>query len=125
MPTRSACSPSTASRSSTARRGAPERGGAVVAGAGRAGRAAILALSQTAVRFHGSVDAIAAAYRMLADSASVPIGLHLDHVEEMSLVERAPELGFGSVMFDASTLAYDDNVAATRAAADFLHDRGL
>ena len=30
-----------------------------------------------------------------------------------------------SVMFDASHLDYDGNVAATRAAADWAHDRGL
>jgi fructose-bisphosphate aldolase class II len=102
-----------------------EHGEAVIAGAERAGLGVILALSHNAVRFHGSIDAIATAYRTLAETAAVPIGLHLDHVEDMALVEQAPEFGFGSVMFDASTLEYDANVAATRAAADFLHRRGL
>jgi fructose-bisphosphate aldolase, class II len=102
-----------------------EHGEAIVAGAERAGRPAILALSHNAVRFHGSMDAVAAAYRVLAERASVPIGLHLDHVEDQSVLEAAPALGFGSVMFDASALAYEENVAATRSAADFLHSRGL
>jgi fructose-bisphosphate aldolase, class II len=102
-----------------------EHGEAVVAGAERAGRPVILALSHNAVRFHGAIEAIATAYRVLAENASVPVGLHLDHVDDMALVERAPDLGFTSVMFDASTLDYDGNVGATRAAAAFLHPRGI
>jgi fructose-bisphosphate aldolase, class II len=102
-----------------------EHGEAVVAGAERAGRPVILALSHNAVRFHGAIDAIATAYRVLAENASVPVGLHLDHVDDIALVERAPDLGFTSVMFDASTLDYDGNVSATRAAAGFLHRRGI
>jgi fructose-bisphosphate aldolase class II len=85
----------------------------------------ILALSHNAVRFHGAFAPVARAYRALAEACSVPIGLHLDHVEDMSLVESAPDLGFGSVMFDAAALPYDDNVAATRQAAELLHRRGM
>lgn len=101
-----------------------EHGEAIVAGAERAGRPAILALSHNAVRFHGEVEPIAAAYRALAEQAEVAIGLHLDHVEDIGLVERATALGIGSVMFDASTLDYDANVAATAAAAAFMRGRG-
>jgi fructose-bisphosphate aldolase class II len=43
----------------------------------------------------------------------------------MTLLEMAPDLGFGSVMFDGSRLDYEENVAATRAAADFLRAHGV
>ena len=102
-----------------------EHGEAIVAAAERSGTAVILALSHNAVRFHGAFAPVARAYRALAEASSVPIGLHLDHVEDMSLVESAPDLGFGSVMFDAAALPYDDNVAATRQAAELLHRRGM
>jgi fructose-bisphosphate aldolase, class II len=102
-----------------------EHGEAIVAGAERADRPVILALSHNAVRFHGSIEAVATAYGALAEQAAVPVGLHLDHVEDMDLVKKAPDLGFGSVMFDASGLSYEANVKATCAAADFLHERGL
>jgi fructose-bisphosphate aldolase class II len=101
-----------------------EHGEAIVHGAERAGSSVILALSHNAVRHHGSLPPMAASCLALARAASVPVGLHLDHVEDMGLVEAAPDLGFGSVMFDASTLPYADNVAATRTAAEFLHARG-
>jgi fructose-bisphosphate aldolase class II len=102
-----------------------EHGEAIVAAAERTGTPVILALSHNAVRFHGALEPISAAYRTLAEQAAVAVGLHLDHVEDVSLVEAAVGLGFGSVMYDGSTLAYDDNVAATRRAADALHGHGL
>jgi fructose-bisphosphate aldolase, class II len=102
-----------------------EHGEAIVEAAERSGIPVILALSHNAVRFHGDLRPIALAYRALAEQASVDIGLHLDHVEDMALVEAAPELGFGSVMFDAASLPYADNVVATRRAADLLHDKDL
>ena len=101
-----------------------EHGEAIVEGAERTGSAVILALSHNAVRHHGALEPVAAACFALASAAAVPVGLHLDHVEDLALVEAAPDLGFGSVMFDASTLPYADNVAATRRAAEFLHARG-
>jgi fructose-bisphosphate aldolase class II len=97
---------------------------AIVRGAERADHAVILALSHNAVRYHGTLEPIALACRALARAAAVPIGLHLDHVEDLALVEAAPDLGFGSVMYDASTLPYADNVAATRRAAGLVHARG-
>src|SRR4029434_5590549 len=40
-------------------------------------------------------------------------------------VTEAISLGFGSVMFDASTMAYQENVAATAGVVRQCHDRGL
>jgi fructose-bisphosphate aldolase, class II len=102
-----------------------EHGEAIVAAAERADTGVILALSHNAVRFHGSLAPVALAYRALAEAASVPIGLHLDHVEDMSLLTASIGLGFSSVMFDASHLPYADNVEATRRARDLLHEHGM
>ena len=63
--------------------------------------------------------------RAVAARADVPVAVHLDHVEHAELLYAAGEAGASSVMFDASKLDYDANVAATRAAADWAHDRGL
>jgi fructose-bisphosphate aldolase class II len=101
-----------------------EHAEAIVEGAERAQRAVILAVSHNAVRYHGALEPLAASCLALARAADVPVGLHLDHVEDLELVEAAPDLGFGSVMFDASTLPYADNVAMTRRAAAVLHARG-
>jgi fructose-bisphosphate aldolase, class II len=98
----------------------------IVIGAERAGAPVILQISENAVRFHGRrLGPIAAAARAVAEQAAVPVALHLDHVEDVELLHQAPEHGFGSVMFDASGLTYEANVAATAAAVAFGHRHGL
>ena len=61
----------------------------------------------------------------VARGASVDVALHLDHVEDGELLRQAADAGFGSAMFDGSKLSYTDNIAATRAAADWAHANGL
>ncbi|WP_107430130.1 class II fructose-bisphosphate aldolase, partial [Streptomyces murinus] len=60
-----------------------------------------------------------------AERAAVPVALHLDHVQSDDLLRQAPGAGFSSVMYDAARLPYPDNLAATRAAADWAHSQGL
>jgi fructose-bisphosphate aldolase class II len=95
-----------------------EHAEAIVAGAEAAGVDVLLQLSQNAVRYHGSLSPIATACRALADDAGVGVGIHLDHVDDVELaeevVEHGPGLGISSIMIDASTLPYDENVARTR-----------
>lgn len=103
-----------------------EHAEAVVTGATRAGAPVILQVSENAVRFHGDqVAPVVAACRALAGAAPVEVALHLDHVEDPALLHRAAEAGFSSAMFDASRLPYDDNVAATAAAAAWAHEHGI
>ncbi|MCW3814335.1 class II fructose-bisphosphate aldolase [Micromonospora sp. DR5-3] len=103
-----------------------EHAEAIVAGAEAAGRPVILQISENAVRFHDSrLAPIAAATRAVAAMAAVDVALHLDHVVSPDLWRQAPEHGFGSIMVDASRLAYQENVATTRAVAEFAHARGL
>lgn len=97
----------------------------IVQGAERAGLPVLLSVSHNAVRFHGSLAPIAAACLALAEGASVPVGLHLDHCEDAALVLEAGRLGFGSAMFDASTLPYDENLAETARVAAAAHELGL
>jgi fructose-bisphosphate aldolase class II len=99
---------------------------AILAGAEASRAPVILQLSQRAAAYHGGrVGPVAAAALALARTASVEAALHLDHVEDMDLLRQAPEAGFSSAMFDAGALAYEDNVVATRAAADWAHGAGL
>ncbi|MDX3073692.1 class II fructose-bisphosphate aldolase [Streptomyces sp. NPDC088354] len=103
-----------------------EHAEAIVAGAEAAGRPVICQISENAVRFHGGALApIARATAAVAESARVPVALHLDHVTDDALLRQAADCGFGSVMYDASALPHERNVAATRAAAEWAHDAGL
>ncbi|BCJ47690.1 fructose-bisphosphate aldolase [Actinoplanes ianthinogenes] len=103
-----------------------EHAEAIVSGAEAAGCPVILQVSENAVRFHhGRLAPIAAAARAVAAAAHVPVALHLDHVVSAELLDQAAPNGFGSVMVDASRLAYRENVAATARAAAACHAAGL
>lgn len=103
-----------------------EHAEAVIEGAEQAGAAVILQISENAVRFHhGQLAPIAAAAAAIAQAASVPASLHLDHVEDDDLLRRAGTAGISSVMYDASKLDYDKNVEATRAAREWAHAHGI
>ncbi|MEQ7128907.1 class II fructose-bisphosphate aldolase [Actinopolymorpha sp. B11F2] len=94
-----------------------EHAEALVAGAEHAGAPVILQISENAVKYHRGLEPLALATLAVAREASVPVAVHLDHATDPELVREAVTLGFGSVMFDASVLSYDDNVAATREVA--------
>jgi fructose-bisphosphate aldolase class II len=99
---------------------------AVLTAAEAAGTGVILQVSENAVKFrHGRLIPLARAMTAAAERAAVPVGLHLDHVQSEALLRQAPEAGFSSVMYDAAHLPYTENLAATRAAADWAHAQGL
>jgi fructose-bisphosphate aldolase, class II len=103
-----------------------EHAEAVVAGAEAAGSPVVLQVSENAVAFHGGDPyPLAAAAAALARRASVPVSLHLDHVEDDDLARTAAAAGFSSLMYDASRRSQAENVARTRAVAGWAHARGL
>jgi fructose-bisphosphate aldolase class II len=102
-----------------------EHAEALTAAAEAAGTPLVLQISQNAIRYHGALAPIGLATIALARKSDVPLVVHLDHATDESLVDEAIELGFGSVMFDASTMPYAENVAATAAIVRRCHDRGL
>ena len=57
---------------------------------------------------------------LLAERAAVPVCVHLDHCESLSYMKRALEIGFTGVMYDGSTLPYEENAENTRKAAEMI-----
>ena len=51
-----------------------------------------------------------------AKKATVPVCVHLDHCETLSYMEEALQMGFTGVMYDGSSLPYEENAANTRRA---------
>ncbi len=99
---------------------------AVIAGAEKVGSPVVLQVSENAVKFrYGRLLPLARAAASAAERAAVPVALHLDHVRSDDLLRQAPGAGFSSVMYDAARLPYAENLAATRAAADWAHAQGL
>lgn len=71
------------------------------------------------------LPALAASVRTLAARATVPLALHLDHAQEMPMVEAAMEAGFTSVMFEGSGLPLEEKVRLTRELVRCAHARGI
>lgn len=53
-----------------------------------------------------------------AKSAKVPVCVHLDHCETLSYMQQALDIGFTGVMYDGSTLPYEENLLNTRKAVN-------
>lgn len=102
-----------------------EHAAAVIAAAERREHPLIVQVSHNAVRYHGELEPLAAALMAMVRRARTPIAVHLDHAESPELVAEAVELGFTSVMFDASTADYEDNIAATARVVRSCHERGI
>jgi fructose-bisphosphate aldolase class II len=107
-----------------------EHAEAIVSGAETAHSGVLLQVSENAIRYHGNrFEPLLSACRELAEAASTPVGIHLDHIEDPGLIDRLlvdpARLGIGSIMVDASTLSYSDNVAATASVVARARDLGL
>lgn len=59
------------------------------------------------------LDIIGPVMVQAAKTAKVPVCVHLDHCETLDYMARALELGFTGVMYDGSTLPYEENLANT------------
>jgi fructose-bisphosphate aldolase class II len=101
-----------------------EHAEAIVAGAQAAGRPVVLQISENTADYHGALAPLAVACLRIAAQSPAPVVVHLDHAVRRDLVTEAVDLGLGSVMFDASALDYDENVAATAQVARWCHERG-
>ena len=72
----------------------------------------------------GKARDLAPMLRGLAERATVPVALHLDHGSTEKQAEDALAWGYTSVMFDGSRLPYAENAARTKAVADRAHAAG-
>lgn len=63
--------------------------------------------------------------KALAEKASVPVCLNLDHGPSFEAEVDAINRGFSNVMIDASSLPYEENVRRTRQIVDLAHGKGI
>lgn len=61
----------------------------------------------------------------LAEGASIPICVHLDHGDSPDTVMRAIRSGYTSIMYDASAKSFEDNLEETRQIARLAHAVGV
>ncbi len=102
-----------------------EHAEAIVAGAEAAARPVVLQISENTAAYHGSLAPLTIACLRVAAESSAEVVVHLDHATDVQLVEQAVGLGVGSVMYDASAMPHDANVASTAEVTRWCHDRAV
>lgn len=62
---------------------------------------------------------------LAAKKSSAPVCIHLDHANTLMEVMRAADIGFSSVMLDASSSPFDENIRRSREVVDALKGRDI
>ncbi|BCS80156.1 class II fructose-bisphosphate aldolase [Anaerocellum diazotrophicum] len=70
-------------------------------------------------------EMIAEVMIFLAKRASVPVCVHLDHAKSLKNIMRAIKAGFTSVMFDGSSLQFEENIKRTKEIVEIAHSVGV
>ena len=72
-----------------------------------------------------SLEEAALVGKYWAEKVATPIVLHLDHGQDFDFLRRAIELGFTSVMLDASMKEMDENIRLTKEVIAYAHTKGV
>jgi len=67
---------------------------------------------------------LGAIYRTLAESAPIPICLHLDHCNDVEFCKTCADAGYTNIMIDASKQEFSENIRQTKEVCDYCHGIG-
>ncbi len=86
----------------------------------------ILGVSEGAARYMGGFKVVAAMVRAMDEclGITVPVALHLDHGTYEG-AKACIEAGFTSIMFDGSSLPFEENIAKTKELVALAHSKGI
>ena len=71
------------------------------------------------------MNLLASMIRSASEYFKIPICLHLDHATDFSLIQKAVEAGFSSVMYDGSVLDFENNAKNTAQVVEYAHAQGI
>ncbi|MBM3127507.1 MAG: class II fructose-bisphosphate aldolase [Chloroflexi bacterium] len=74
-------------------------------------------------KFYGR-KMMVAAFRALAESAPIPICLHLDHCTDVDYCKKCADAGYTNIMIDASKFPFEENVRMSKEVVDYCHKVG-
>jgi tagatose 1,6-diphosphate aldolase GatY/KbaY len=69
-------------------------------------------------------DVLVAIFRTIAESAPIPICLHLDHCTDVEYCKACADAGYTNIMIDASKQTYEENIRQTKEVVDYCHSVG-
>lgn len=71
-----------------------------------------------------SLDIIGPIMVERARKAKIPVCVHLDHGETLDYLQKALDIGFTAIMYDGSTLSYEENLQNTKKAVEMAAKTG-
>jgi len=84
----------------------------------------ILAFSSGGLQFFG-LEYLRAVCEVASKIYSIPFALHLDHGKSVELCKQCIDAGFTSVMIDASSYDYEENIRMTKEVVAYAHARDV
>lgn len=66
-------------------------------------------------------EIITAIYKTIAESAPIPICLHLDHCTDVAYCKTCADAGYTNIMIDASKQDFKENIRQTKEVCDYCH----
>lgn len=97
---------------------------AVIDAAGELSSPVIIQTSASTLKYLAP-HMFAAMARAAAQGTRIPIALHLDHGNDLALVNDCINSGYTSVMIDGSALPYSQNIGITGKACELAHSHGV
>lgn len=87
----------------------------------------ILGVSEGAIKYMGGYHVVSSLVKSLMDDLDIKnnVCLHLDHGSSVESCMKAIDVGFTSVMIDASKYPYEENVRITKEVVDYAHSKGV
>ncbi len=73
----------------------------------------IVQTSEKTVRFWGFKPMVSW-IKELAENTTVPVAIHLDHCKDISFIQNCIEAGWSSVMIDASSKPFEENISLSQ-----------
>lgn len=74
---------------------------------------------------YNDISLVAPVMLSLAKNSKVPVCVHLDHGTTLEMIKRAINLGFTSIMIDASSLPFEENIKFTKQVVDMCHPKNI
>jgi len=97
---------------------------AVVSAAEEVKSPIIIQTSVKTVELWGTKTMISWAEEICSES-TIPIAIHLDHCKDISIIKGCIEAGWSSVMIDASSKPFEENLSITKQVVKLAKDRGV
>ena len=85
----------------------------------------ILQVSKGARQYANATYLVKMVEAAVIECPEIPIALHLDHGDSFETCKSCIDGGFTSVMIDASSKSFEENIAITKKVVEYAHDHGV